>query len=104
MMNPELMATKTSPSTPEPVGIMILQQLADLDAQSMSPKTARKLLDISFSASHQNRVDILSEKAQAGSLTPAEENELDEYIRVGDLLAILQSRARQALKSAGLSP
>jgi hypothetical protein len=32
---------------------------------------------------------------------PAERAELDEFIRVAELLAILQSRARQALKRAG---
>jgi hypothetical protein len=36
-------------------------------------------------------------------LTPSEEDELDEYIRVADLLAILQSRARRALKDADRS-
>jgi len=53
--------------------------------------------------SHQEQVDALSQKARAGSLTPAESAELDEFIRVADLLAILQSRARQALKRAGLA-
>ena len=71
--------------------------------KSISPETARHLLDLSFSRSHQQQGDALSQKARAGSLTPAERAELDEFIRVADLLAILQSRARQALKRAGLA-
>jgi hypothetical protein len=48
-------------------------------------------------------VDELSAKAQKGTLTPEERAELDEYIRVGYELAILQSRARLSLKRANRS-
>ena len=99
-MSPELMATKTSTARLEQVGTAMLRQLADLEPQSMSPETSRKLLELNFSRPQQKRVDVLSEKAQEGTLTPPEQDELDEYIRVADLLAILQSRARRALKHA----
>ena len=69
----------------------MLEQIADLDAKSISPETARDLLELSISRSHQNQVDVLSQKAREGSLTPAEQADLDEFIRVADLLAILQS-------------
>jgi hypothetical protein len=46
-------------------------------------------------------VRLLSEKAQQGTLTPGEQDDLDEYIRVGTLLGILQSSARQVLKNVG---
>jgi len=55
------------------------------------------------SRTYQQQLDVLSQKARAGSRTPAERAELDEFIRVADLLAILQSRARQALKRADLA-
>ena len=87
----------------EPVGTAMLEQIAGFDARSISPETARQLLDLDFSRSHQEQVDALAQKAREGSLTPAEQAEIDEFIRVADLLAILQSRARQALKRAGLS-
>src|SRR5271157_5126036 len=97
----DFMATKTVAAKPEPVGTAMLEQLADLDAKSISPETARKFLDLAFSRLQQERVHALSQKAREGSLTPTEGAELDELIRVADLLAILQSRARQALKHAG---
>ena len=50
----------------------------------------------------QSRMRLLSEKNRAGELTQDEAEELDNFIRVGDLLAILQSKARQRLKRAGL--
>jgi hypothetical protein len=102
VMNPNLMATKAGTDRPQPVGTSLLEQLADLDARSMSAETARKLLQITFETSHKQRVKVLSEKARKGILVPAERTELDEFIRVADLLAILHSRARQALKHAGL--
>jgi hypothetical protein len=98
------MATRTSPTKPVPAGTAILEQLAELDVESISPATARKVLEFEFDASHHTRVKALSQKARAGMLTPAEQEELDEYIRVGTLLSVLQSRARRALKAAGQAP
>ena len=80
-----------------------MERLARLDASGISTETARELLQITFEPSHKTRVNGVSEKARKGTLLPAEEAELDEFIRVVDLLAILHSRARQALSLAGLS-
>jgi hypothetical protein len=102
-MKPEFMATRIGPARPEQIGTAMLRRLADLEPQSMSPKTAHKLLELDFSRPDQQRVTLLSEKAQAGTLTLPEQDELEEYIRVADLLAILQSRARRALKDAELA-
>ena len=98
------MAPRTSTTKPGPAGTAILEQLAELDVESISPETARKVLEFRFGAVHHQRVEVLSQKARAGTLMPAEQEELDEYIRVGTLLAILQSRARRALKAAGQAP
>ena len=105
-MELDFMATKTVAAKPEPVGTAMLEQLADLDAKSISPETARKFLDLAFSRLQQERVHALSQKAREGSLTPTEGAELDEFIRVANLLAILQSRARsaQARRLFGINP
>ena len=42
--------------------------------------------------------DMLA-KAKAGTLRPAEELELDEYERCGNVLSVLKARARRVLKS-----
>jgi hypothetical protein len=102
-MSPELMATNTGRRTAAPIGTAMLEQLADLDAGDISAETARKFLKITFDPSHRQRVRHLSEKARKGTLLAAEQVELDEFIRVADLLAILHSKARQALKHAGVS-
>ena len=97
------MTSKTVTTNPVPVSMAVLEQIAKLDTKSISPETARHLLALSFSRSHQQQVNLLSQKAREGSLTSPERAELDELIRVADLLAVMQSRARQALKREGLA-
>ena len=43
-------------------------------------------------------MEALSLKAQQGTLTSKERADLEEYVRVSDLLAILQSKARTSLR------
>lgn len=40
----------------------------------------------------------LAERSEAGALTAKEQVEFDGYLHVGNLLAVMQSRARLALK------
>ena len=96
-MHPEVMTTKTNTAGTGRIGTAMLERLANLDPGSFSADTARVFLQVGFSRAEQRRVDQLSEKARQGALTPAEEQELDEFIHVGNLLAIVQSKARQAL-------
>lgn len=65
------------------------------------PDAARYFLSLDFSDTDQSRIDQLSAKARAGSLLPSERDELDDYSRLGDFLAILQSKSQQSLKKLG---
>jgi hypothetical protein len=64
----------------------------------LSPAAARALLQIRFSAREHDRMGALLEKARAGTLTAGEAEDLDAHERLGCLLGILHSKARQALK------
>lgn len=66
---------------------------------SQSRDVAEYLLSIDFDRDDLDRMNLLSERARQGSLTPEETAELDSYLHVGTLLSILQSRARRLLKS-----
>jgi hypothetical protein len=99
-MGLERMATRAGTTKTGPVGTAVIEQLAEIDVESISPATARKLLELEFGGGHHARVKALSQKAQAGTLNLAEREELDEYIRGGTLLSILQSRARRVLENA----
>jgi len=63
----------------------------------LSTTTARHLLKVRFSDADIARMNDLAERNQQGLLTPAERADLDSYVRVGHVIAILQSEARQAL-------
>ena len=66
---------------------------------SMTPSAARRIVQMTFSEAEKVRMHELAVKNQAGALTPQEQAELDNYCRVGVTLSVLQSRARQVLKS-----
>jgi hypothetical protein len=97
------MAAETRRAKRQHAGIAILDQLADLDVRSISPDTAQTLLKLRFDEYHHERFNLLTAKAREASLTPSEQEDLDEYIQTADILAIVQSKARQALKSAGVA-
>ena len=72
----------------------ILARMIRADEDPLTPEIARYLLSMRLPASDEERVNVLSAKAQAGSLTETETRELDSYLHVGYLLGVLQARAR----------
>ncbi|MFM9961896.1 MAG: hypothetical protein ACKV2Q_11810 [Planctomycetaceae bacterium] len=70
------------------------------EERPLSATLARHVLKLGFSADDQNRMHELAAKNQAGELSAEEVDELDNFARVGDLLAILQSKARQSLRKS----
>lgn len=64
----------------------------------LSVTAARALLKVRFSARDHALMAELSRKARAGALTAQEQTQLDTFERLGCVLDILHSRARQALK------
>lgn len=75
----------------------ILARVLETDQKEMTPDVARYLRAITLPAADRERVDHLSEKARAASLTEEESRELDSYLHIGSLLGVLQSKARQLL-------
>lgn len=88
------MATDTSPSD---IAASIWQRVLRFDGKP-SATAARALLKLQFADSDRQRMRELSAKARAGALTEAEECEADAYERLGCLLDVLHSHARQAIK------
>lgn len=66
----------------------------------MSRDTAKKILQLDFQPDEIVRMHDLAARNRNGQLQPGEEEELDNYCRVGTTLSLLQSRARQVLRSA----
>jgi hypothetical protein len=80
----------------------IVGRLDKPDHSDFSPEAAREILSIQLSSEDQARMQELSLKAQEGTLTPAEQGEVESYRRVGYWLGILWSKARLSLKHAGM--
>lgn len=80
-----------------------LSRIIEPELATLTPERARTVLGWTFRREDRERVDVLSIKAQEGSLTTEERAELDEYLRVANLLALLKSKARLSLKTAGVS-
>jgi len=57
-----------------------------------------------FSEQQNGRMLALAEKNNRGELTEVERAEMDSYARVGSFLGLLQSKARQSLKSTLAEP
>jgi hypothetical protein len=69
------------------------------DGHGLSRPLAESILALDFGDHDSMRIAELSSKANEGALTEDEEAELEAYINVGDLLALWQSKARQALQT-----
>jgi hypothetical protein len=83
----------------EPTNAMaILSRVFDPDEPFQSAEAAREILGLRFGARDQARMNRLAAKNRKGRLTPKEEEELTNYIRVGQTLGILQPKARRSLK------
>jgi len=76
----------------------ILRRVVDSDHRVLSADAARAILQLRFSASDRGRMNRLAAKNRQGKLKSEEEIELSNYIRVGQTLGILQSKARRSLK------
>ena len=75
----------------------ILHRLLEPDSGNLAPEAARYLLSIDFPAADHERMEALAEKSQAGELLSDEREELEEYVRIGHFLALIQSTARKSL-------
>ena len=76
----------------------ILARLIEIGQEELSRGAAEYLLSIRFADGDTARMNELSEIARQGKLTHEEQTELDGYLHVGNLLAVMQSRARRALQ------
>jgi hypothetical protein len=79
----------------------ILARVIESGPSDITPDVARYLLSMQLPYADEERVNELSAKARAGwgSLTERETQELDSYLHIGRLLAVMQSRARRLLKN-----
>jgi hypothetical protein len=78
----------------------ILERLIEPERDDLSPEAARYFLSVDFKTEDIRRMNELAELARRGALTGDQREELENYNRVGHLLAMLQSKARRVLHSS----
>jgi hypothetical protein len=76
----------------------LFQRMIESSGHHFSAEHARYILSLDFSKREHARYQKLAAKAQAGKLTKAEGEELDEFLTVNSMLTVLQSKARVALR------
>jgi hypothetical protein len=92
------MGAKTADQTGGDVALF--GRLLGADRGDLAPDLARYLLTLDFSPEDKARMHDLAVRNQSGSLPAAESEELQSYVNVGHLLALLQSKARKSLKQS----
>ena len=78
----------------------IFSRVWEAEQNPLSATLARHVLKLRFSTADQDRMHELAAKNQASELTPPEADELDNFLRVGDLVELLQSKARRRLNKS----
>ncbi|MEX0715675.1 MAG: hypothetical protein WD066_03775 [Planctomycetaceae bacterium] len=78
----------------------ILARIIDPAEGALSLEAARFILSLKFDPADVDRMNRLSRRAADGTLAEEDQDRLDRYERIGHLLAILQSKARLALRNA----
>ena len=76
----------------------VLEKLLEPISRSFNPDSARALAEMEADPAAQERVAVLAEKCSEGTLTPVEQREYETYVHAGNLIAILQAKARLYLK------
>ena len=75
----------------------ILDRLLDPVSRCLVGDSARALVDLRPDPVAVARLEELADKSNQGSLTPAERSEYESFVHAGNLIAILQAKARKRL-------
>jgi hypothetical protein len=75
----------------------IFRRIIQPDTGDLPAEAARYLLRLDFTPADHDRMANLSTRASEGALSPDEQQELDGYLQVSDLIAFMQSKARHSL-------
>ena len=76
----------------------ILARLIHLEDDNLPAAAAKALLAIRFDSSDLDRIHELVTKNQDDALTPAEQADLESYLRVSSFLDLIHANARRSLK------
>ena len=79
----------------------ILSEVVGPDRPTFSPQLVQELLSLKFNDQATNGIRDLLQKNNSGTIPPAEKSTLDNYLRVGEFLDLMQAKARVTLHENG---
>ncbi|MFO0844955.1 MAG: hypothetical protein U0797_21605 [Gemmataceae bacterium] len=91
------MRTRSAPRAERASEAVLFARLWESSNGEMTAEVARYIVGLSFTEQDKARMHELAAKNQESTITAEEQGELESYVKVGDLLAILQSKARARL-------
>ena len=75
----------------------MLDRLLDPVRDCLTPEVAARIAALRADETAQARLDDLAERNAAGAITPDERAEYESLVQAGNLIAVLQAKARAAL-------
>ena len=78
--------------------VSILGRLLEPISRSHNPASAKALAEMEADPVAAERVAVLAEKCNEGTLSPVEQREYETYVYAANLIAILKAKARLYLK------
>jgi hypothetical protein len=78
-----------------------LDRLLDPVTACFTPQVAQRIIDLRLDTELTARIEYLAQRANEGALTAEEDGEYKDYIEGGDMLSLLQAKARRFLKQHG---
>jgi hypothetical protein len=76
----------------------VLDRLMGSSSRCFGRKSARALIELQADPVAQARIEELATKCNEGRLSDKERREYETYVHIGNLVAILQAKARLFLK------
>jgi hypothetical protein len=77
----------------------IFRRVLDQRAGALTPEVAQFFLELELPAQDRALLEQLATRARAGTLTSAEQADLDEFRRLGRLVELMKLKARKVLVS-----
>jgi hypothetical protein len=91
-----------SQATLPPAGV--LTEIVEPKGLVDSPSFAKELLSLHLKDEAKERIRQLLQKKNAGTITSAEQTNLEEYMIAGELLDLLHANARRTLRTDTTAP
>jgi hypothetical protein len=78
-----------------------LDRFLDPVMSCFTPQVAQKIVELRLDPDLSARIEYLANRSNEGTISPEEDAEYKDYIEGGDVVALLQAKARRFLMQHG---